>query len=222
MKITDMRYKLVAVAFAGMAMSGSAFAQSTSWAGPYLGGSIGIASMETKMFDPDEELTGSATSGRRSFTPSLGIFGGYNWQSGTLVYGVDATADLHRYRPKLEGDDVAVGHERFEIKHSASLSVKGRVGTVVGNSLAYVSGGVVWGRFKSFIEDHSSFGNSSKWVPGLAVGVGLDTMYSKDMMLRFQVELRDYARQNLKIDNGDSFGQTPSSVSLNFGVAKKF
>jgi hypothetical protein len=222
MKITDMRYKLVAVAFAGMALSGSALAQSTSWAGPYFGGAIGIASTETKFSDPAEELDGEENGGKRKFVPTLGVFGGYNWQNGTLVYGIDATADLHGYKTRMEGSDVSPGHDQLHVKQQGSISIKGRVGNVIGNSLIYLSGGVAFGRFKTFVEDHGEFGTSSKWVPGLAVAVGLENMYSRDTLLRFQLEFRDHGRQNVTNSNGDSFGQSTSSVSVNFGYARKF
>ena len=95
-----------------------------SWAGPYLGGNLGYAWGDVH----NNSAKPSGLSG--------GIQGGYNWQSGPMVYG-------------LEGDLQITGANDtfapYKFSNPWFGTVRGRIGYAFNNVLFYGTGGLAFG-----------------------------------------------------------------------------
>ncbi len=89
------------------------------WSGGYAGLQFGGSDIDTSIAAPGDG-------------GSVGGFAGYNFQSGSLVYGVELDFDKTDY-------DIGPGAAMVD----DTLRVKGRLGTEVGNGLLYGTAGVV-------------------------------------------------------------------------------
>jgi len=124
-----------------------------SWAGPYLGGNLGYQ-------------WGSV--GNNPTNPSGfvgGIQGGYNWQTGPWVFGVEA--DL-----QLTGADDTFAPWKFSNPWFGT--VRGRAGYAFSNVLFYGTAGLAFGELKGVTfgglsESHSTLG----WTIGAGTEFGL-------------------------------------------------
>lgn len=98
-----------------------------NWSGFYVGGTLSYDSFSVNDLsygDGPVDLNGAG----------LGLFAGYNFQAGNLVYGAELAAIKH----SGEGDDGDFLHPATAL-HSVSL--RGRIGFVMVNMLPYLAVG---------------------------------------------------------------------------------
>ena len=120
-----------------------------SWAGPYLGGNIGYAW---------GNVTGSQTKPAGFIA---GIQGGFNWQNGPWVIGVEG--DL-----QVSGAEDTFAPWKFSNPWFGTL--RGRAGYTFGNVLFYGTAGLAFGELRA-----EGFQSSESHVnAGWAVGVGTE------------------------------------------------
>jgi outer membrane immunogenic protein len=129
-----------------------------SWAGPYIGGTIGY-----EWGDVDNNPT-------RPSGVAGGAEAGFNWQHGNFVYG--AEADIN-----LSGADDTFAPWQFSNPWFGT--VRGRAGVAVNNVLIYGTAGLAYGQLTAdtagnLSENHTSFG----WVAGAGVEVGFTPNWS--------------------------------------------
>jgi outer membrane immunogenic protein len=139
-----------------------------TWAGFYIGGHIGYGEgdfdtrQDLDYFDSVDVLLDDSYSFSDSLTPDGllgGVQGGYNWQSGSMVFGVEADISFTDWGhgtatfdsidvPDLGGvgglsaTEYAFGSTSADIDFLAS--VRGRVGFAANNFLIYGTGGIAW------------------------------------------------------------------------------
>jgi outer membrane immunogenic protein len=128
-----------------------------SWAGPYLGGVLGYdwGSVSNNPTNPSGFVGG--------------IEGGYNWQNGYWVFGV-------------EGDIEATGADDtfapWKFSNPWFGTVRGRAGYALSNVLLYGTGGLAFGDLHGqtfgFSESHTTAG----WTVGLGAEVKLAPSWS--------------------------------------------
>jgi outer membrane immunogenic protein len=130
-----------------------------TWAGFYVGGHVGYgeADVDVDLRVQAEQLQFDETFGT-SLSPSGlvgGVQAGYNWQSGSLVFGIEGDisftdwddsgvildADLGDFDGRFEGTDALVT-ARADVDFLASI--RGRVGYAFDSVLLYGTGGVAW------------------------------------------------------------------------------
>jgi len=165
-----------------------------SWAGPYIGGNLGYA-------------WGSVSN---SPTEPAGVFGGvqggYNFQTGQWVYG-------------LEGDILASGaSDRFagwKYSNPWFSTVRGRVGFAMNNLFVYGTGGLAFGELKADLlgrmENHTTAG----WTIGAGAEIGLTQNWSAKIEYLY-VDLSTHNFTIANTTNGYHFG------SLRLGVNYRF
>jgi outer membrane immunogenic protein len=128
-----------------------------SWAGPYVGGTIGYewGSVENSPTRP------SGIAG--------GVEAGYNWQRGAFVFGGET--DI-----QLSGADDTLSP--FEFSNPWFGTVRGRAGVTLKNVLLYGTAGLSYGELRAdsfnLTESHTSIG----WVAGAGVEVGFTPHWS--------------------------------------------
>lgn len=133
-----------------------------NWTGPYIGltGGYGWG---------NSDYSGGGTS----LDPNGGLFGatlGYNWQAGTLVYGLEGDISWSGLR---DSGACATGPCRTE--NNWLGTVRGRLGYNAGRWMPYITGGLAVGDIDARI---TGVGSSDKTKAGYTVGAGLEAAIS--------------------------------------------
>jgi outer membrane immunogenic protein len=167
---------------------------SNSWMGPYIGGNLGYG-------------WGDIT--HSSVQPSGvlgGIQGGYNWQSGALVFGVEG--DL-----QINGADDTFASWKFSNPWFGTA--RGRVGYAFNNILLYGTGGLAFGGLKAerdlLSESHTGFG----WTAGVGAEIALDRHWSAKIEYLY-VDLSDRNFSITRAPNGYEFNTVRVGVNYRF------
>jgi len=165
-----------------------------SWAGPYLGGNIGY---------------GWGTVDNNPTKPSGlagGVDGGYNWQSGRFVYGIEGDLDI-------TGADDTFAPWKFSNPWFGT--VRGRVGYAFNNVLIYGTGGLAFGELRA-----DTFGLSeSHTTAGWTVGVGAEVGLAQNWTAKIEYLYVDLADANFNLtgmSNGYQFGLVRVGVNYHF------
>lgn len=181
---------------AGIATLGPAQAQQPPlWSGLYLG-AVGGYSHEKASFDASDIASSIVTApttitGLDASGGNLGIFGGVNWQSDALVFGVEGewsrywlgvnkgvTVDLNPLPP-------ASGNLGAEIDWAASL--RSRLGIAFGGILLYGTAGGTAAMARGNISTsglvNASY-SSSTILPGYVLGAGIEAQLTPNWIAR--------------------------------------
>jgi outer membrane immunogenic protein len=165
-----------------------------SWAGPYLGGNLGYAwgSVANNPTKP------SGLSG--------GVQGGYNWQTGAFVFG-------------LEGDIQATGaNDTFapwKFSNPWFGTVRGRAGYAVNNVLFYGTGGLAFGELLGETFGLSESHTTAGWTLGVGVEFGLFPNWSAKVEYLY-VDLANSPFTITGASNGIQFGVVRAGVNYHF------
>lgn len=158
-----------------------AMAQAQDWTGAYAGIAAGSADIEAtvKVTDPDLELEGDGTS--------VGFFAGYNYDAGNIVYGAEFDFDV---------TDYSVADDLVRIDTTARL--KARLGTKVGNGLAYGVVGVVGATSNSVVASLGDFAIEDG--VGVLYGAGYDMRITENLLLGGELLVHDFEDDVLQVD----------------------
>ncbi len=182
-------------------MANDVAAPSGNWSGAYLGGA---ATYDFGKFT-------SSTDGRDANGLGGSIYGGYNMQSGSIVYG--AEADL-----SYAGEDGSAGSDGgASIKGTQGVngSVRGRVGYDLNPFLVYGTAGVAVANHK--LENGAS--NDEKLAAGYTVGAGVETFVTDNVTARVEYRYSDYQKRDFDLSTGTvSRGFDDHSVKVGMGV----
>ncbi|HEY2534179.1 MAG TPA: outer membrane protein [Xanthobacteraceae bacterium] len=128
-----------------------------SWAGPYLGGTIGYQWGHVS----NNPTTPSGIAG--------GAEAGYNWQSGAFVFGGETDIQLSA------ADDTFAP---WQFSNPWFGTLRGRAGVAVNNILLYGTAGLAYGEIRAdsfnLTESHTSLG----WVGGAGIETSLTPHWS--------------------------------------------
>ena len=165
-----------------------------SWAGPYLGGNLGYAwgSVDNNPTKP------SGFAG--------GIQAGYNWQSGSWVFGA-------------EGDIQASGAEQtfapWKFSNPWFGTVRGRAGYAFSNVLFFGTGGIAFGELRA-----TTFGlTESHTNAGWTLGAGAEMALDLNWRAKIEYLYVDLANNNFVVTgapNGYRFGLIRAGVNYRF------
>jgi outer membrane immunogenic protein len=152
-----------------------------SWAGPYLGATLGYEW---------GDVTNNPT---RPSGLAGGIEGGFNWQHGNFVYG--AETDIN-----LSGADDTFAPWQFSNPWFGT--VRGRAGVAIGNVLLFGTAGLAYGSLTAetvgnLSETHTSLG----WVGGAGVEVNFTPHWSAKAEWLY-LDLADRSYSVTGTDNG--------------------
>jgi outer membrane immunogenic protein len=165
-----------------------------SWAGPYLGGNLGyewgtVSNNPTK----PSGFVGGATAG-------------YNWQSGSLVFGVEGDIEL-------TGADDTFAPWKFSNPWFGTL--RGRAGYAFSNILVYGTAGLAFGELKAetfgLTETHTTAG----WTVGVGAEVGFAPHWSAKIEYLY-VDLSDSAFAITGVSNGYRSNIVRAGVNYHF------
>jgi outer membrane immunogenic protein len=165
-----------------------------SWAGPYLGGNIGYGwgSIDNNPTRPSGFVGG--------------VQGGYNWQNGPFVFGLEADIQA-----SAANDTFAP----WKFSNPWFGTVRGRVGYALNNVLFYGIGGLAFGELRG-----QTFGlTESHTTAGWTAGVGAEFGFAQNWTARIEylyVDLSDSRFAITGLPNGYQFGLARVGVNYRF------
>ena len=165
-----------------------------SWAGPYLGANLGYnwGSVSNNPTEP------SGVAG--------GLQAGYNWQSGTWVYGLEGDIQANA------ADDTFAP---WKFSNPWFGTVRGRLGYAFGNVLFYGTGGLAFGGLRGeafgLSETHSAIG----WTLGLGAEFALTQNWSAKAEYLY-VDLSNNNFTLTGVPNGYQFNLVRLGVNYHF------
>jgi outer membrane immunogenic protein len=147
------------------------------WSGFYVGGQAGGASMSTSFKAANDVFDNQGLNPDRSIKFTRGGYGGFNWQSGSFVVGVDA--QWFWYGNETTSNPFA-NFDFISTKLHDAGNLKVRFGLVFTDTLVYVAAGPAWANMSlstsrsEINEDNlNANGSNKKTVSGLAVAAGV-------------------------------------------------
>jgi outer membrane immunogenic protein len=192
-----------------------------TWAGFYVGlnGGYGWGSGGDSILYNDGGAGSFAGGDQSSRAQPQGAFGGgqigYNLQSGSLVYGVEADFQGAGLSDRFSGA-TGLGNS-FTSRESTDWfgTVRGRLGYSFGRTLLYATGGLAYGdvRQRAMVSDAGgdslTLGNSSTQT-GYAVGGGLEYKIAPAWSLKAEYQYIDLGTEKL---NGIDSNAVPVSTN---------
>lgn len=159
-------------------------ATAASWDGFYLGANAGWGVADADAMEMDCYLCSDMTSHVQSAV--LGGQGGYNWQWGSTIIGLEGDLDWSSasFSRTFGLNDFPRGIEQFKMDAFASL--RARAGLAVDKSLIYVTAGPAVGHFNenTFFAGTPVAYPTSEWQPGLALGAGIAYKFDPHWSIR--------------------------------------
>ncbi len=205
------------------------------WAGLYGGAAIGFGQADTAgVFDSDEDEPEDRVDGEwfdlNGATGSLYL--GYNWQTASgLVLGIEGDWSFMDWSEELlDGDREDDGTDRASYEIDWVASVRGRVGTTVGNSLIYATAGAAWqeAEYKACdCDDANDTGSVDFSDVGSVFGGGFEHKFAQNFSLRAEAlyyywgDREDTTDLNNDSDDGD-FAEIRDAYQVRFGLTYHF
>jgi outer membrane immunogenic protein len=147
-----------------------------SWTGFYVGVNGGYGFGHSSWSDP---LVG-ADSGRFNTRGALvGGQLGYNWQLGSVVFGLETDADWANLTGSgIGGVCLADGGGSCQTKQDWFGTTRGRIGYAFGRWLPYVTGGAAYGDIKALQLNGTSATTKLGWTAGGGLEYSIDRNWS--------------------------------------------
>lgn len=151
-----------------------------NWGGLYVGAFAGVTSTDPAIKGGYcyyssycyNEYYGSGTA---SIGGLAGADVGYNWQAGSLVYGLEGDFAAVFAPKSLNVDGTTSSYNYgYSAQTEAIWTIRGRAGLALDRTLLYVTAGFADIENKTAAIDGSSGYSATSWVPALAVGGGIE------------------------------------------------
>ncbi len=120
---------------------------------------------------------------------------GYNWQTGAVVFGLEADAAWSNASPTLNVVGAPVG-TTFADKVDAMGTVRGRIGYAFDQVLLYGTGGYAWADNKVTATTLGASSSDSHTLNGWAAGGGVEVMFAPRWSVKAEYLYRQFESQN--------------------------
>jgi outer membrane immunogenic protein len=176
-------------------------AAAASWAGFYMGLHAGGASVKNWMEGEDYNNSASFIGGGQI---------GYNWQSGSFVFGLEADGSWLSKQKYQTGDNGI----NYGTQMPWLATARGRFGAALGNWHLYATAGAAFTsvKFKDCCFGPTGQISMSKSRVGWAVGGGVEHMLSRNWVVGAEVLYVDFGRTEFRPLNGDRKNTMNSAV----------
>jgi len=187
--------------------------QPNTWAGFYVGVNGGYGSGA----GDDSVTLRSGNTGARGDID--GGFGGgqigYNFQSGSFVYGLETDIQAGRLTGKSSGTD---GVNAYTSRESADWfgTLRGRLGYAFGNTLLYGTGGFAYGGVNQKLNYADVLFDNNDTRTGWAAGGGVEYKVTPNWSLKGEYQYIDFGKEDLS----SAAGNTVSGPDTAFHTAK--
>lgn len=200
------------------------------WSGGFYGVDAALLANKGSVWDQDYDQFGG-TFDVTSLGGGIGAHVGFNWQSGSFVYG--AIADIAAY--SNDERRTSPGYREVASAIDMMATVRGRAGIASGQSLFYVTGGLALAKSEL---SHEEFGSTDSFDlddprVGTVVGMGLEHAFNDKMSFRVETlysKFDDKSYYNgqscsgpVGFDGGDcNMDGSDSNVQVKAGVSWAF
>ena len=168
-----------------------------NWSGAYVGGT---ADWSHGQFD--------GTGGRGAAAFGGGLYGGYNMQSGQIVYGAEADVNY-------SGNDATNPTRTME--QGVNGSLRGRVGIDLNPVLLYGTAGVA----AANAEMSNAAGKDDRNLLGWTAGVGAEAFVTNNITARVEYRYSDYSKKDFNV-GGTAVRAGLEDHSVRVGMGVKF
>jgi outer membrane immunogenic protein len=192
--------------------------KSYNWEGGYVGLTAG--------YQVSGRLTGKDANDIREFLPEAkgGLFGalaGYNFQSGSWVYGPELDIGFSTASGK-KSQTFGTETDSNKIEQSVVSSARGRVGYAFDNILVFATAGAAATSLKLTYDEKTPTYyfkvSQTKTLTGYTLGAGVEYGVSKDITARLEYRFAGYSEQ--KYFGDSKYGL--STHDIRAGLAYKF
>lgn len=199
------------------------------WTGGYVGLHAGYAwgreSDNLSEFILQPEVTGVTEADRFDVDGFVGgLHAGYNWQSGSFVYGVEGDIDY----TNVKGDhdfDIGGGTGNLSLNSDWQGSVRLRAGYAVDTWLFYGTGGVAFGRaeLEASASGYDTVSDKNTHV-GWTLGAGVEKAFTPNWVGRLEARYTDFGSENYNLgtDFGESVESDWNQTAVTVGLSYKF
>jgi outer membrane immunogenic protein len=165
-----------------------------SWAGPYLGGNFGYGwgSVDNNPTRPNGVFGG--------------VQGGYNWQNGPFVFGLEAD---------IQASGANDTFAPWKFSNPWFGTVRGRVGYAMNNVMFYGTGGLAFGELRGQTFGLSESHTSAGWTAGVGAEFGIAPNWTAKIEYLY-VDLSDSRFAITGLPNGYQFGLVRLGVNYRF------
>jgi outer membrane immunogenic protein len=170
------KFLATAVMFTAVSVAGSAAQahDAALWQGAYVGVHAGgdFGKFSAKSGSGSETINGIEG----------GFHAGYNWQAGSMVYGLEGDADLSGAKKDFKDPGFTA-----TLSNGFLGSLRGRVGFTSGQALFYGTGGVAFGSTKvSAAATGFGSGSIKDTTTGYVLGLGMEYALSSNLSARIE------------------------------------
>lgn len=205
----------------------SAPAQAFNWSGAYVGVNLGYGGGEFgHPFAATEEVLGEPLDGSLDISAGGflgGVQAGYNWQSGSFVYGVEADFQGSGI-DAMDNLDLNIGSVELGTEVEWFGTIRARLGMAATDSLlAYVTGGAAYGRTHSSLSLNGSEvagEKNTEW--GWTAGAGVEYAVTNNVTLKTEYLYTDLGKATLFADDFVSLENDVAFHTVRFGINYKF
>ncbi|MER8928118.1 outer membrane protein [Mesorhizobium sp. M0859] len=169
-------------------------ASTYNWTGLYLGAHVGGGSSKV-----DWEYTVGGTADHDGSGALGGVQAGYNFQSGNIVYGIEADISAAH----IDGG-TACPNPTFSCDSDVKMlgSLRGRIGYAMDRLLIYGTGGLGFGRVEISTSGPIGTNGTSKTRAGWTLGAGLEYAFTDHWSLKGEYKYFDLGKGDYTVDTG--------------------
>ena len=146
-----------------------------------------------------------------------GVFAGYNWQSGSFVFGGEADIDA----TSIDGDDGGSAGDINGFKAQWMASARLRAGYAVDRWLIYGTGGYAYLRGKADRRDPGFEESQSASFNGWTIGAGAEYALTDNIIIRGEYRFADFGSKSVVISNYVE-DISPQIHAVRVGLSYKF
>jgi outer membrane immunogenic protein len=169
-------------------------ASTYNWTGFYLGAHVGGGKSKV-----DWEYSIGGTADHDGSGALGGVQAGYNFQSGNIVYGVEADIAA----AKIDGD-TSCPNPAFSCESDVKMlgSLRGRIGYAMDRLLIYGTGGLGFGTVEIGTSGPIGTNDTTKTRAGWTLGAGLEYAFNDHWSLKGEYKYFDLGKGDYTVDTG--------------------
>ena len=145
----------------------------------------------------------------------LGVVGGYNFQAGRWVFGVEGDFKASWF----DGNDGGTGGDINGVDAEWMASVRARAGyLVLPNSLFYVTGGAAWLNADGVVLSQPALPAPDATFTGWTVGADIEYMFARQATVRLEYRYTDFDRAVSRYGAAYDLGFEPEVHAVRAGI----